>query len=108
MAATTSRNETWKVRCRSPNRVGNSTTEPCTRPWMMALAQATLRVDCCISLLGLRIEPHVGDLVLARALAGLEGDGVAGLLADEGAGQRGRDGDAPLLDVGLEVSHDPV
>src|SRR4051794_36058770 len=107
--ASTSSSETWKARCRSPNRVGSSSTEACTRPWMTALVQA-IRLDFCsiAVFLRLRLEAHFGDLVLARALGGPEGDRVAALAPDEGPGQGRRDGDATLLDVGLEVSHDAV
>src|SRR6185436_17296956 len=87
----------------------NSSTDACTRPWMTALVQAILCELCSIPApLRLRIEAHFRDLILARALAGLEGDGVSGLPPDQGPGQRRRDGDAALLDVGLEVTNDAV
>src|SRR3954468_24984623 len=94
--ASTSSSETWKARCRSPNRVGSSSTEACTSPWMTALVQA-IRRELCSMVLALGFELHFGDLVLALALAGLQGDRVPGLAADQGPGQRSRDGDAPLL-----------
>src|SRR3954469_17868960 len=86
--ASTSSSETWKARCRSPNRVGSSSTDACTRPWMTALVQA-IRRELCSMVLALGFEFHGGDLVLARALGGPEGDGVPLLPADEGPGQRG-------------------
>src|SRR5690606_18681412 len=49
-----------------------------------------------------------GDLVIAGTVRGLELEAVAGVLADQRAGERRRHRDQPLLDVGLEVADDLV
>src|SRR6185436_20550574 len=50
--------------------------------------------------------PDVDDLVALQAAGGLHVDALAGFLADERARDRGADGDAALLDVGLVLADD--
>jgi integron integrase len=55
---------------------------------------------------GCLLVAHVDDLVALDAAGGLDLDRVAGVLADEGAGDGGADEDAALLDVGFVLADD--